>query len=176
MKCMDAAGRRRRLPHPASAEQSPTTRGGARRPNPGGGRLTPKTCCRGGHPGGPAEPPGPAGGQDEHLRYPLGRNAGPRGRGATENGKARSSSGQVDKAEGRSPSGIGGEAQRMNEMEEAPQYPNYKNCGAPCARVATTPRDLPRFLLQIPPYLLPFLPSPQFRSHTSFTFLLIPSS
>ena len=132
------------MPHRASAEQSPTTRGGARRPSPGGGRLTPETWCRGGHPGGPAQPPGPAGGQDEHLRNPRGRNAGPRGRGATENGGARSSSGLAEKAGGRRQ---GGEAQRMNEMEEAPQYPNHQNGGAPCRRAATTPHasSLPLF-------------------------------
>jgi hypothetical protein len=39
----------------------------------------------------------------------------------TENGEARSSSGLADKADERNPSGKGGEAQRINEMEEAPQ-------------------------------------------------------
>ena len=84
------AGRRSRLPHRASAGEPPTTHGGARRPDPGGCRLSPKTCCRGGHPGGRAGPRGPAGGQDEHFEDPRGRNVGPRGRGATENGQARS--------------------------------------------------------------------------------------
>jgi hypothetical protein len=79
------------LPHRASAGEPPTTHGGARRPDPGGCRLSPKTCCRAGHPGGRAGPRGPAGGQDEHLEDPRGRNVGPRGRGATENGQARNS-------------------------------------------------------------------------------------
>ena len=51
----------------------------------------PRDVLQGRAPGGRVEPPGPAGGQDEHLQYPRGRNAGPRGRGATENGQARSS-------------------------------------------------------------------------------------
>ena len=85
------AGRRSRLPHRASAGEPPPTHGGARRPEPGGGRLSPETVCRGWHPGGRARPRGPAGGQDEHFEDPRGRNVGPRGRGATENGQARSS-------------------------------------------------------------------------------------
>jgi len=79
------------LPHRASAGEPPTTHGGARRPDPGGGRLSPEMWCRGGHPGVGARPRGPAGGQDEHFEDPRGRNVGPRGRGATDNGQARSS-------------------------------------------------------------------------------------
>ena len=77
----DAVWRRSHGPRRASAGEPATTHGGARRPHPGGGRLNPETSGRGGHPGGAAEPPGPVGVQDKHLRNPRGRNAGPRGRG-----------------------------------------------------------------------------------------------
>jgi hypothetical protein len=82
MKTRGLAGRRRRLPHRASTEQSPTTRGGARRPSPGGGRLTPDTWCRGGHPGGASRPPGSCRGSGRALEEPAGqerRAKGPRG-------------------------------------------------------------------------------------------------
>ena len=73
------AGRRSRLPLRASAGEPPTTHGGARRPDPGGGRLAPEIFAGAGTPGGEQDPGALQGARTSTLRI---REAGTSAQGA----------------------------------------------------------------------------------------------